>query len=263
MFDLFKKDKDGGPMDVKEVRNRILQFIREQLSKAEGGEGHNIRGLHLFLNPREDERHVYESAVYSAQENRFRNEEVQRIADDFAIDLPEDWTLEVLWDASIPSEAMRIPGLSGALFIRTRKRSLAQSSTAYLRVLGGEAEQEVYTIQSNAGKITIGREKKVQVEEGFFRINQIAFPGNSKNDSNKFISRQHAHIQFDSESGVFFLFADEGGVPPGNKVKVKSSDNPEAVKLFSTDIGHALQEGDQIVLGESAVLEFSYSKGGQ
>jgi hypothetical protein len=33
-------------------------------------------------------------------------------------------------------------------------------------------------------------------------------------------------------------------------------ENP--VKLNSTHIGHVLREADQVILGESAVLEFSY-----
>ncbi len=33
------------------------------------------------------------------------------------------------------------------------------------------------------------------------------------------------------------------------------------VKLQSTKFGHRLQEGDQIILGESAVLEFTFKAG--
>lgn len=54
------------------------------------------------------------------------------------------------------------------------------------------------------------------------------------------------------------LFADDGGVPPRNKVKVRSVKEHNSVKLTFTELGHALHEGDQIILGESAVLEFSY-----
>ena len=54
------------------------------------------------------------------------------------------------------------------------------------------------------------------------------------------------------------LFADDGGVPPGNKVKVRSAIDDNPIKLNSTHIGHVLRESDQVILGESAVLEFSY-----
>ena len=99
----------------------------------------------------------------------------------------------------------------------------------------------------------------MQTPDGFFRENVIAFPGNSGSESNKFVSRQHAHIEWDNDSGSFLLFADEGGIPPRNKVKLRS-ENGELEKLQTMEIGHQLREGDQIILGDSAVLEFSYSR---
>lgn len=54
------------------------------------------------------------------------------------------------------------------------------------------------------------------------------------------------------------LFADDGGVPPRNKVKIRSKTDHNPVKLTFTELGFILNEGDQIILGESAVLEFSY-----
>jgi pSer/pThr/pTyr-binding forkhead associated (FHA) protein len=132
------------------------------------------------------------------------------------------------------------------------------SETARIRVLNGEAEQQEYLITSGDGKINIGRERKVQDTDGFIRENKIAFPDSSSNEGNKYISRQHAHIEWNKEAGVFLLFADEGGVPPRNKVKIRSKADHNPVKLTFTELGHPLQEGDQIILGESAVLEFSY-----
>jgi len=89
MFDFFKKDATSKTKDVKALRDLILRFIKERLQQLQGGEGSNIKGVNLYVACREDDRHVYESALYYDEENRFRNEEVQRIADDFAIALPE------------------------------------------------------------------------------------------------------------------------------------------------------------------------------
>ena len=257
MLDLFKKDKDAGP-DVKTIRDRLLHFIKDQLQKVEGGEGSNIKGLHLFFSCNDADKFLYESAVYYDEQDRFRNEEVQRIADDYAIELPENWAMEIIFTDILPAEAVKLPDLDAALFIQTRKRTLIKSATAYLRVLNGEAEKEEYTITSTSGKVTIGREKKVQTPDGFFRENTIAFPANSSHDGNRFVSRQHVHIEWDNDSGSFFLFADEGGIPPRNKVKLRT-EKGELEKLQTMEIGHQLREGDQIILGDSAVLEFSYS----
>lgn len=258
-MDSFKNKAQQSPGDVKMVRENLLQFIKQELRKVEGGEGANIKGIHLFINCSDTSKHLYESAVYFEEEGRFKNEGVQKIADDFAIALPETWTMEISFTTDLPAEAIEIPGLEAALFIQTRKRSLQKSATAYIKILNGEAEKEMYIIQSSDGKINIGLEKKAKCADGFFRENHIAFSGTSNHESNKFVSRQHAHIQFQNDIGRFLLYADEGGIPPRNKIKVRSVNDDNIVKLYTTQIGHTLQHGDQIMLGESAILEFSLS----
>jgi pSer/pThr/pTyr-binding forkhead associated (FHA) protein len=262
MVDFFKQSMDK-PQDVKAIRDALLHFIKDRLRKVEGGEGANIKGLHLFVACSEEDRHMYEAALYSEDPERFKEEEVQRIADDFAIELPANWTMGITFVDSLPPEVVRIPNTDAGLFIQTRSQVIEKEATAYIYVLNGEAEKEAYTINSKDGSINIGREKKTQGVDGFFRINHIAFPSESQDPSNKYISRQHAHIEFDNDSGQFLLFADEGGVPPRNKIKVRSRQESTPIKIFSTRIGHALQEGDQIMLGESAIVEFSYSNKGK
>ena len=254
MFDFFKKG--SRPTDTKGIRSEILQFIKDQLQKAEGGEGMNIKGLILYITCRPGEKHLYEAAIYAEEQNRFKEEEVQKIVDDYAIALPENWSFETCFVDTPPPEAVSASGVDAALFISTKKKPKVHSAaTAVVRVLNGEAEKESYVINSAMGKINIGRERKVQTVEGFYRENYIAFPDGSKNESNRSISRQHAHIEWDAEAGAFYIFADEGGIPPYNKMKVRAVGG-SPVKLQTTQIGHRLQEGDQIILGESALLEF-------
>jgi hypothetical protein len=258
MFDLFKQKKEERPGDVKGIRDSLLLFIKEQLQKAEGGEGGMIRGIQLYLTPSAEEKHLYEAAIYVEEEGRFR-EEVQKIGDDYAIDLPEGWNMEVEFVEAAPPDAVKAKDIEAALFFSTRKQpSIKALTTAFIRILNGAAEKDVYTITSTGGKVCIGRERKVQGADGFYRINTIAFPPGS-HDANKYISRQHAHIEWSDEAGGFLLYADEGGVPPRNKVKVRSEEGTP-VKLQASNIGHYLQEGDQIILGESALLEFSYKQ---
>nr|WP_067057117.1 FHA domain-containing protein [Mucilaginibacter sp. L294] len=257
MFNLFKNDKENRPVDVKSIRYELLQFIKQELQKAEGGEGGNIKGLNLFINCPSSEKAMYEAAVYTEEPELFKDE-VQRIADDYAVNLPETWLMEVIFDHEFPDEATRAKKLDAAFFIKTSKNFIKQSATAYLHALSGETDQKEYSITSDSEKIHIGRDKKAQGDDGFFRTNHIAFPSDSANESNKYVSRQHAHIEWNNDAGRFMLFADEGGVPPRNKIKIRSEKSEDIIKLTSTHIGHQLQEGDQIILGESAVLEFSY-----
>lgn len=255
MFDLFK----GRPRDVKETRSNILQFIKEKLQRFEGGEGENITGLYLFINCSESEKHIYESAVYFDKSDKFKVDEVQRIVDDFAISLPANWKFESSFTNEFPKDAYKADDVDVALFISTKKAGAThKKAQAYIKVLNGHAEKELYQIESSIGKINIGREAKVQTADGFFRKNNIAFVASENMEVNRSVSRQHAHIEWEPESGSFFIFADEGGVPPNNKVKVRSVGGVP-VKMHATEIGHRLQEGDQIILGESVVLEFTYS----
>ncbi len=257
MFDFFKKKPDSHPPDAKSLRAALLRFLKERLQQVEGGEGRHIKGLQLFVACSGTRQHLYEAAVYQQEPGRFQAE-VQKIADDFALELPPAWTLETTFVDDLPPETLKSPTLDVALFIRTRTASAQAITTAYVRVLAGEAEQESYTLTPAGGPVTIGREKRAQADNGFVRINTIAFPARSTHEGNRYVSRQHAHIEWDGGAGCFMLFADEGGVPPRNKVKVGSAGTDTPVKLHSTHVGHPLQEGDQIVLGESAVLEFSY-----
>jgi len=258
MFGLFNKRNPEPPQDVKAIRELLLAGIKGELQKLEGGEGNYIKGLTLFMTCLPAEKYKYESAVFAEDEGKFKNE-VQRIADDFAIDLPAGWTLQVSFVGELPEDAIKLAGLTAALSIRTPEHQVVtHAKTAYIRPLNGEAEKNEYKINASDGKINIGREHQVQVSDGFFRINHIAFPDASQHEANKFISRQHAHIEWDADTESFLLFADEGGIPPRNKVKIRSLGEHSPVKLNVAELGHQLQEGDQIILGELAVLEFSY-----
>jgi hypothetical protein len=257
MFDLFK----NRPKDVKEIRNTLLQFIKEQLQKTEGGEGSNITGLYLFIQCNEEEKYLYEAAVFYDTPGKFKNEEIQKIADDYAIALPASWIMEISFNGDTPPEAIKSKAIDVALLVSTfRNPVLHKEVAAYINVLNGEAEKERYMIHSSRGKINIGRGASVQTADGFFRKNFIAFNDSDSNEKNRAVSRQHAHIEWDPVIGSFFLFADEGGVPPNNKIKVRATGG-DPVKLMTTKTGHRLQEGDQVILGESAVLEFTFSAG--
>lgn len=255
MFNLFKERI----VDVKFIRHHLVQFIKEKLQGSEGGEGANITGIHLFINCADGERHLYESAVYAHVPDKFKTEEIQRMADDYAIQLPASWKFEIGFTDKFPAHSYPVKGIDAALFISTPKRNLTPKQThAYIKILNGQAEQEIYTVNAAGGKINIGREAKAQVQAGFVRLNTIAFVSAAGNNMNQSVSRQHAHIEWDAVSGSFLAFADAGGIPPLNKTKIRKGEG-QSIKMQATEVGHRLEEGDQIVLGDAAVLSFSYS----
>lgn len=261
IFDFFKSGTEERPTDVKGIRYALLQFIKQELQKAEGGEGGNIKGLCLYLSCTAADQTLYEAAVYADEPEVFKAE-IQKIADDYALNLPDNWSLDVIFEQVIPPEAVKATNVDAAFFIKTSKHFIKQTATAYITALSGETDQPEYQITSESGKINIGRDKKAQANDGFFRTNHIAFPSDSTHASNKYVSRQHAHIEWNNDNAHFMIYADEGGVPPRNKVKIKAEATEEMAKLHSTEIGQPLNEGDQIIIGESAVLLFSYKPQG-
>lgn len=255
MFNLFKEK----PADVKKIRAALLQFIKDKLQKAEGGEGANITGMYIFFHCNDSERYLYDSVVYSNAPGKFK-EEIQRIADDYAILLPSTWKLDIAYSDKYPEQSYVDTEIKTALFISARKAGplLTKRSRAYMRILNGRAEKDLYIIEASSEKINIGREAKIQTSAGHVRKNAIAFITNGTTDMNRSVSRQHAHIEWEAESGSFLIFADEGGIPPNNKMKVRTTSGA-LIKMQATEVGHRLEEGDQVVLGDNAVLEFTYT----
>jgi len=259
MFSLFKETG----VDVKQIRNQLVRLIKEKLQRAEGGEGANITGIYVFFNCPESERHLYEAAVFFDVPGKFKTGEIQRMADDYAIQLPESWKFEVEFTDKFPPGSSIVKDINAAVFFATKKAGLAPKTThAFIKVLNGQAEKETYMIDAGTGKINIGREAKVQVASGFVRMNTIAFVSSGATDVNRSVSRQHAHIEWEPVSGSFLAFADAGGIPPNNKTKIRTVDG-QLIKMQAIEVGHRLEEGDQVILGDTAVLEFSYSGGGK
>lgn len=257
MFDFFKKNKGDNNLDVKGLRDEALQFIKEQLQRLEGGEGEGIASIQIFVKPDAGQQHLFETALYTSNPAQFQ-EEIQRIADNFALNLPSGWKMELQFVDEIPGGAIRSTQQQIALMIKNAVLQVPApvSVTGYLKVLNGQAEETIYQLDAGVKRINIGREKNVQSSDGGFRINTIAFHTEA-HESNKYISRQHAHLEWDPKAGTFQLYGDEGGVPPANKTKVRSAADETLHKLNSTQVGYPLQNGDQVIIGESAVLEFT------
>ena len=261
MFNLFKRNTEDQPLDVKMVREHILQFIKDELQKSEGGEGASIDTLKLFAAPPATDRHLYEAAIYVSDQERLK-QELQRIADNFAVNLPADWKLEVIFQDQLPDHGIHYKELPISLTIENKVIAVVEEpvvhTQASIQVMTGTAEHSSYRITSKSGRVNIGREKNTSTSNGAIRVNQIAFPDDSEAVGNKYVSRQHAHLEWDDKKHAFMLFADEGGIPPGNKTKVQSEGEESQVKLNSAQVGHLLKDGDQLIIGESVILKFNY-----
>ncbi|RYY89672.1 MAG: FHA domain-containing protein [Chitinophagaceae bacterium] len=251
LFDRLRNDT----ADAKSIRDDLVYAIRTRLAAFQGAEARGLRAITLYLAPQPAERATYEAAILVHEPGSFRTE-VARAAQDFDLSLPENWELKTEFCTSLPTEAIPVDGHAAAMLLQTGQRPGPAVQSARLRVLSGDTGQEEYQLQPDTSRVNIGREARVQLPDGFVRINTIAFSGESESETNRFVSRQHAHIRYDASLGQFLLFADGGGLPPHNKTKVKGVGSETAIKLQSAEVPHLLRNGDQIMLGHSALLEF-------
>ncbi|RYY40464.1 MAG: FHA domain-containing protein [Chitinophagaceae bacterium] len=251
LFDRLRNDTS----DAKSIREDLLYALRTRLASFQGNEARGLRNIIIYLAPPAEQRSLFEAALLVHEPGRFR-EELLRVAQDYDVALPEGWELKTEFVEILPEEAGRLEGMPVALLLHSGQRPGPAVRSARIRVLVGDTGGEEYPLTSGGDRVNIGREGKVQLPDGFVRINAIAFHGDSKAEANRFVSRQHAHISYDASLGQFVLFADAGGLPPHNKTKVKSLGAETAVKLQSAEVPHLLRNGDQIMLGNTALLEF-------
>jgi hypothetical protein len=286
MFDFFKKNNK---LDAKGIRDAVLQFIKEELQQLDGGEGSSVQTISVFVAPAEEEKFLYEAALYNGDTGRLRDD-IQRIADNFALDLPAEWQLTLQFGEELPAATLRTNEIKAGLKLLMYAAAAGTGSAANgngtdgtatigsangmgpggagsaaaarvsLVVLKGKAELSEYLLKpGDTKRVNIGREAQIQANDGSMRINHIAFPEDPAYESNKYISRQHAHIEWDTASASFKLYADGGGVPPGNKTKIRNASDESVNKLNSTVVGYPLKDGDQIILGDAAILQFTVS----
>jgi pSer/pThr/pTyr-binding forkhead associated (FHA) protein len=113
-----------------------------------------------------------------------------------------------------------------------------------LTVLRGVAEQRTYSFV--ARRIDLGRRTEVRDSRNrLLRTNHVAFvEGTGANES---VSRQHAHIMYESSTGDYRLYDDGSGHGTG----IARNDRTLPVPRGSR--GVRLQSGDEIVLGEARV----------
>jgi len=258
MFDFFKSKPADAQLDAKTLREAVLLLIKEELQKLEGGEGRSLGILQLFVAPAAEQRFMYDAALYTTQPEKLK-EEIQRTADNYALDLPAGWKLTVEFTDVLPTDIVKNEQISAGLKMGMAAAVVSAQTTreAILRVIKGKAEQETYTIGAGSSRMNIGRGSQVPANDGSWRVNQIAFPEDAAFPANQYISRQHAHIEWDSLALCFVVYADEGGVPPRNKTKIRSAADETVHKLNSTLAGYRLKSGDQLILADAGVLEFT------
>lgn len=127
----------------------------------------------------------------------------------------------------------------------------------------GSLINECISIDSNeiqglpGQRYNIGSGKHPVMSDNSHRENQIAIDDDYSSlefDKNKFVSRAHAHISYDSEHG-FLLYVEHGGTRAAQK-RTHIHRGGDKIELNNILIPEPLQDGDYIVLSKYVHLLF-------
>lgn len=113
-------------------------------------------------------------------------------------------------------------------------------------------------IISKEGTYKIGVGRRVKLDSGLLRINQIAISDDVNDpqiENNKYVSRAHAHITYSYSEG-FLLYVEIGGTKMrGKRTRILRGDN--IIDLLNPIMPYRLQHGDIIELSKSVLLSFT------
>ena len=166
-------------------------------------------------------------------------------------------------DDNYPKDRTKIKGRQACFYAVLPITASVVSSKAQIEVLHnrGKLLKDVYVLSltDKEQSWNIGRGKISQVGKGYIRQNHIVFDDDSTNECNKYVSRNHAHIEYSDGVG-FLLYVDEGG-----RRSVKNRTRVIRCKEFmdlesNMIVPVQLQDGDQIELGKHAILGFKIIK---
>src|SRR5436305_6491523 len=237
-----------------EIRRAVLDDVESHVIAV--GEGkrilpHNRLRLHL-LTPDPDERVRFEAVVREGWD--LKREIAERLADR-GCPVPAGFDVEVAFDEEthprfgerrfyveyLSQEAPAAPATAPAAgSVAPATRPLLE-----LTVLKGTATQRVYELEGP--RVFLGRLEEVVDSDGRVRRrNDVAFL--EAGEINSTVSREHARIAWDAESGGYWLRAEQNASGTriyrgGRTIDVSAHDRR----------GVRLQPGDEIYLGRAAV----------
>ncbi len=151
-----------------------------------------------------------------------------------------------------------------AIYLQEHKAGLGRSvvKRARVSVIGskGSLVQDPCELSSEMLEkegvkcFNIGRGAFPNVGEGGYRQNNIAIDDKNNLETNRYVSRAHAHIGF-SETIGFYLQVEYGGSRlSGNRTRIFRGE--EKIEVENVEVKEPLQNGDLIELGKAVVLQF-------
>jgi len=247
----------GDSPEAAEIRIALLDQVREKIQRA-GGQAlfpYNVVRVHIRASA--EEGAVFEHDFF----RRFLDEEVHKTLSKELCRFPNDLRVEVK-AASEAGKWLRVEMLMEDAAPLTPEPALHEPGVAMLVVTAGTANRAELALEKP--RTNIGRLTDVYKSQGPSRRNDLAFAADTP--INRTVSREHAHIMRDQESGEYRLFNDRW-YTRANKAANKAEDScglwivrdGAGQEVHRDGRGTRLAAGDEIHLGK-AVLKFELSR---
>jgi FHA domain-containing protein len=231
--------------EILEIRRDILEDVRDHIQPK--GEGRSVlpyNTISIEIAARNREHREMLEATFG---DNGVEEDVRGLLSEADCPVPAGFSVgvSVMEDASLAMSARSFL----AEYANTKagapgsKASRNMRPHARLTILRGDADTGEYTIQSD--RVNIGRLKEVMGgKDGLRRRNDIAFA-----DTETTVSREHACIRYDAESGKFRLY--DSLSQRGTSV-FRDGRRLEVPKGLSH--GFQLRSGDEIHVGDARIV---------
>jgi hypothetical protein len=229
-----------GAKEVLEIRRDILEDVRDKIKPV--GQGKTLfryDSVAIRIGAQSVEEQELRQAALSESGDLERD--IAALLTEAGCPIPAGLavTVEVVEDTELAGTA-RPFHIDYTSRKEARRPAGAARPAIKLTVVRGEADETEYVV--TVERVNIGRLKEVVGErDGLRRRNDIAFA-----DTETTVSREHAYIRFDSDSGKFRLY--DGGSQRGTSI-FREGRRLEVPR--GPTRGVQLQAGDEIHLGEA------------
>lgn len=229
---------------VKEIINRIDGLMETVRVKPQEYE------LHIY---------IYDNLLYHACKNQLFEEQLE---ERMYMDKNYTFNRYILHEKN-SDENDAVTQVNQFVYIRIQpNQATMPTDHATIQVLEGNGSiiGDVVELDATYGQNTpyyIGVSQKPKLDNGSIRFNQIAIDDDVNSpfyNQNKYVSRAHAHIKYESDG--FVLCVETGGTPLRGK-RTAVFRNSKEIRLDQPGMCVALKDGDQIILSRNVILIFN------
>ena len=238
------------PPELAEIRLGVLDQVREKSYRSGGRKVFPYDLLRVRMRGLEESRReVFAGRFFQ----RYLEQEVRNALRDAGCRYPDSLRVKVEAVAGLPQR-----GEDWLVVEAASQEQAAGANRPVGRLVVREGRANVDALRLGKARTNIGRVVDVYREQGLSRRNDLAFVEDS--EINRSVSREHAHIRYDSTTGEYRIFNDRwyprGGHGSGRMSRECGTwivRHGMSLEVPRDSRGIRLQTGDEIHFGRAVV----------